>query len=101
MPTECPGAEARNPELVWVGHGAWVARDPDLSDDDARRVIAYIEHRDHRVDVVWVRERRDVSRFETLRDALDEVARSCGREYGQASVVGASPDDRSRSAILT
>ncbi|WP_396641850.1 hypothetical protein [Microbacterium sp.] len=100
MPTECPGAEARNPELVWVGHGAWVARDPDLSDDDARRVIAYIEHRDHRVDVVWVRERRDVSNFETLRDALDEVARSCG-EHEQASVVRASPGDGSRSAILT
>ena len=67
------------PELVWVGHGAWVARDPELPDHDPRRVIAYIEHRNHRVDVVWVRERRNVCSFETLREALHEVAAVCGR----------------------
>lgn len=100
MSTERPGAEARTPELVWVGHGAWVARDPDLCENDARRVIAYIEHRNHRVEVVWVRERRDVCSFETLRDALDEVARACN-EHERASVAEALPDVRSRRAILT
>lgn len=99
MSTEHPGDEVRTPELVWVGHGAWVARDPELSDNDARRVIAYIEHRDHRVDVVWVRGRRPVSCFDTLRDAMHEVARSCG-EHQQASVADASRDVRSRSALL-
>ena len=67
------------PELVWVGHGAWVARDPELPDHDPRRVIAYLEHRNHRVDVVWVRERRNPCSFETLREALAAVAAVCGR----------------------
>lgn len=100
MSTENAEAQPRTPELVWVGHGAWVARDPELPDTDARRVIAYIEHRDHRVEVVWVRERREVSRFETLRDALNEVARSC-LEREPASVIDASLVGRSRPTILT
>ena len=55
MSTEHPAVPGPAPELVWVGHGAWIARDPELPDNDARRVIAYIEHRDHRFDVVWLR----------------------------------------------
>jgi hypothetical protein len=64
-------------DLVWVGDGSWVARDPAVSDDDARRVIALIEHRDHHVYVVWVRDRQDVSRYESLREAVQDVAAVC------------------------
>ena len=91
MSAEHPGAPEPTPELVWVGDGAWVAHDPELPDNDARRVIAYIEHRNHRVDVVWVRERREMCSFETLRDALREVA-AVGRraDEGTAGAPGRS-----------
>jgi hypothetical protein len=65
-------------DLVWVGDGSWVARDPAVSDDDARRVIALIEHREHHVYVVWVRDRQDVSRYQSLREAVQAVATVCG-----------------------
>lgn len=72
------------PELISVGDGAWVARDPTAADNDARRVIAYIEHKDHRAYVLWARERQDVCCYETLRDALLDVAAACGSDTERA-----------------
>lgn len=75
--TERPsGTPAERPaaELLWVGDGAWVACDPTLGETDPRRVIAYVECRDHAVHVMWVRERRCPTRCRTLRDALAMVS---------------------------
>ena len=65
------------PVLIWVGDGAWVARDPGIPADDARGVIAYLEHKDHRIYVLWVRQRQEVCCYDTLRDALQAVAAAC------------------------
>ncbi|MCR2763111.1 hypothetical protein NQ152_06250 [Microbacterium sp. zg.B48] len=67
-----------SPELVWIGDGAWVARDTRLAENDPHRVVAYLECKDHRVYVLWVRGRRDVSCFNSLREALTEIAASAG-----------------------
>ena len=77
MTAEVLPAQASVPELIWVGDGGWVARDPAVPDHDARRVIAYIEHKDHRVYVLWVRDRHDVYIYESLREALQEIAVAC------------------------
>ena len=74
MTRKVPSADVVVPELIWVGHGVWVARDPSLPESDDRRVIAYVEHKDHRVYVLWVRDRRDVCCYDTLREALGEVS---------------------------
>lgn len=68
-----PAAGGSSAELLWVGDGAWVACDPRLDASDPRRVIAYVECRDHAVHVVWVRERRRPTRCRTLREALAVV----------------------------
>ena len=60
-------------ELTWVGDGAWVACDPSLAEHDPHRVIAFLECRDHHVDVIWVRDQRPPERFEGLREALRAV----------------------------
>jgi hypothetical protein len=70
-------AEEPAPELIWVGDGAWVAQDPAMPADDPRRVVAYVEHKDHRVYVLWVRDRRDVCVYESLREAITAVAAAC------------------------
>ena len=70
-----PSAAAiHRPELAWVGRGAWVACDPALPPDDARRVIAYLECKNQHVSVLWVRDRHDECSFDTLREALDAVS---------------------------
>jgi len=68
------------PELLWLGQGAWVACDPSLPEDDGRRVIAYLECKDHIVYVLWVRDPRGVVEFPTLRDALNAVESSAPLE---------------------
>lgn len=68
---------APSPELIPVGDGAWVARDPGVPDNDARRVVAYLERKNGRVHVLWVRDRRDASSHATLGAALREVALAC------------------------
>jgi hypothetical protein len=60
-------------ELIWMGSGGWVAYDTSLPENDARRVLAYLECKDHHVDVTWVREPRTEERFDTLREALEAV----------------------------
>lgn len=66
-----------SPELIWLGDGAWVTRDRALADDDPHGILAYVEHKDHRVYVLWVRDRHDVEPFDTLRDAVHELAVAC------------------------
>ena len=61
------------PELRWLGQGAWVACDPSLPEDDARRVIAYLECKDHIAYVLWVSRPGAVVEFDSLREALDAV----------------------------
>ena len=79
-------AEPAVAELVRVGDGAWVARDPAVSDSDARRVMAYVElEGDHRVLVLWVRDGRDVSVYDSLREAVQEIAAACEIERAQTN----------------
>lgn len=80
MSVGSPVPEQPTPDLIWVGNGGWVAHDPSLPDGDARRVIAYLEHRDGLVEVLWVRNRQGVRRFETLREAVQDVAAACRSE---------------------
>ncbi|UYK39668.1 hypothetical protein [Microbacterium terricola] len=67
-------------ELLWVGDGGWVACDTALAKTDPRRVIAFIECKEHRVRVQWVRDRCDVSVHDTLREALQAVEAACTRD---------------------
>lgn len=60
-------------ELIWMGSAAWVAYDTSLPENDPRRVLAYLECREQRVDVTWVREQRRDERFDSLREALAAV----------------------------
>lgn len=64
------------PELTWVGDGGWVACDPTLPTNDPKRVIAYLECKDHTVFVLWIRERADAACYDTLRDALRAITAS-------------------------
>lgn len=64
----------RQPDLQWVGDGAWVASDPDADVNDPRRVIAYLECKDSRVYVLWVNGATGVCEFESLREALAAIA---------------------------
>ena len=89
MATEVQSPRPTAPELIWVGDGAWVANDPSLPEGDPRRVIAYMEHKDRRVYVLWVRDRQDVCCYETLREALDDLTTACER-MAEARRSGAS-----------
>ena len=60
-------------ELVWMGSGGWVAYDTSVPENDARRVLAYLECKDQHVDVTWVRDQRPDERFASLREALQAV----------------------------
>jgi hypothetical protein len=62
-----------NPELIWMGSGGWVAYDTSLRENDPRRVLAYLQCRDQRVDVTWVRGNRGEERFDSVRAALEAV----------------------------
>lgn len=73
-PSEAPVPDTPAAQLLWVGDGAWVACDPLVLENDPRRVIAYVECRDHAVHVLWVRERRRPTRCRTLREALELVS---------------------------
>jgi len=65
--------ERRRPELVWVGDGGWVARDPAVDAHDPGRVLAYLECKDGVVYVMCVTVRPEVIEFPTLRTALDAL----------------------------
>ena len=75
MSIEVESPRSTGPELIWVGDGAWVAHDPSLPEGDPRRVIAYMEHKDRRVYVLWVRDRQDVSP-KISGDELEKLARA-------------------------
>jgi hypothetical protein len=60
-------------QLISIGPGAWCACDATVPENDARRVIAYLERVDRHVEVVWVRERLPPARFESLAVAVDAV----------------------------
>jgi hypothetical protein len=64
----------RQPDLQWVGEGAWVASDPAADANDPHRVIAYLECKDSRVYVLWVSGATGVCEFASLREALDAIA---------------------------
>lgn len=68
----------RRPELVWLGHGGWVACDPLAADNDPRRILAYLECCDGRVYVVWVRHGARADEFPTLREAVDAIDAASG-----------------------
>jgi hypothetical protein len=79
MSTQLESPRSTTPELIWVGDGAWVAHDRNLPEGDPHRVVAYMEHKDRRVYVLWVRDRQDVSCYDTLREALADVTSACTR----------------------
>lgn len=76
-------------ELLWVGDGAWVACDAALDQSDPRRVIAYLECKDHHVHVQWVRDRLDLCVYDTLREALHEVDAGCRERVETRVGIGA------------
>jgi hypothetical protein len=61
------------PELLWVGDAAWVACDAAVPENDPRRVVAYLERKNGRVDVLWVRDGHEVSTYGSLRQAVHAV----------------------------
>ena len=75
MLTPTPTARRdREPDLQWVGDGAWVASDPAADANDPHRIIAYLECKDSRVYVLWVSGTTGVCEFDSLREALDTIA---------------------------
>ncbi len=64
----------RQPDLQWVGDGAWVASDPAAAANDPHRVIAYLECKDSRVYLLWVSGATGVCEFASLREALDAIS---------------------------
>lgn len=72
------------PELIWVGHGGWVACDASVAPDDPGRVLAYVECKDGLVYVLWVRGGGDVAEFDSIRHALDAIDEVAARDHGHA-----------------
>jgi hypothetical protein len=66
--------QARRPELLWVGSGAWVACDPAVDPSDPHRAIAYLECKDGRVYLLWVTGSAGVCEFASIRDALEQIS---------------------------
>ncbi|QEV99601.1 hypothetical protein F6J84_05455 [Microbacterium caowuchunii] len=66
-------AAEQHTQLIGVGPGAWCVCDASVPENDARRLIAYLERVDGHVEVVWVHERRPPARFESLTFAFDAV----------------------------
>lgn len=64
----------RHPELVWVGSGAWVACDPAAAEHDPQRIVAYLECKDSRVYLLWVRNPDGVHEFDSVRAAVEAVS---------------------------
>lgn len=73
LETSIPAVQPRRPELLWVGSGGWVACDPSVDATDPRRVVAYLECKEHRVYVLWVTGADGVCEFGSIRDALDQI----------------------------
>ncbi len=74
LATTTGAQEARRPELLWVGSGAWVACDPAVDASDPRRAVAYLECKDGRVYLLWVGGSTGVCEFDSIRDALDKIS---------------------------
>lgn len=74
LDTSMPDVRTRRPELLWVGSGAWVACDPAVDAADPHRVVAYLECKDDRVYVLWVAGAAGVCEFDSIREALDQIA---------------------------
>ena len=101
MLTDELSSDAVVPVLTWVGDGAWIATDPTVLEGDRRRVIAYLEHSNHKVSVLWVRSRREVSSYPTLRDALSAVALACQGPLTTTAAPEAGMDAASISTVTT
>ena len=88
--------DQRRPELIWVA-GSWVACDPTLPSDDPRRVLAYLECRDARVYLLWVRDRTGTVTFGSLREAVDAIGGLlCGGVSDNVVRAGIGPSDHPR-----
>ena len=72
--TRGAGARPHTPQLIWIGDGGWIAYDPEVPENDPRRILAYVECKDHRVYVLWVRGRSDLSVYPGIREALSDIA---------------------------
>jgi len=73
-PTTRAGAvPAHTPKLIWIGDGGWIAYDPDVPKGDPRRILAYVECKDHRVYVLWVHGRSELSVYSSIREALVDI----------------------------
>ncbi|MFE5408010.1 hypothetical protein [Microbacterium sp. NPDC056569] len=74
LETSIPAVRTRRPELLWVGSGAWVACDPSVDATDPHRAVAYLECKDDRVYVLWVAGSGGVCEFESISEALEQIA---------------------------
>jgi hypothetical protein len=76
-------------ELVPLGNGAWRLCDRNVDDDDPASIIAYVEHSDGGLEVVWVHGRVGWARFTTLGEVLEAAA----------AALAPTPADRARRPI--
>jgi hypothetical protein len=61
-------------EVTAVAEGAWRVSDLRVPDDDASHVVAFIEVRDERLEVVWLRgSATALDLFDSLGSALDTI----------------------------
>ncbi|KDA05955.1 hypothetical protein DC31_11840 [Microbacterium sp. CH12i] len=60
-------------ELTRLGDGAWRACDASMPEDHPEHVVAFIERRNERFEVVWLRGSTVNREFEHLEGALDAV----------------------------
>lgn len=61
-------------ELTVTTEGAWRVSDMRVPEDDALHVVAFLESRDERVEVVWLRGSVEgPALFESLQTAIDAI----------------------------
>jgi hypothetical protein len=62
-------------ELVPLADNAWRLSDDRIPEEDARRILGYVEQRDVDVEIMWMRPRAgDCEYFSCLADALSAAS---------------------------
>ena len=69
-----PVDSAHRLRLQPIGEDAWRLCDGSVDECDAAVVLAYIERRDGRFEVTWVRAGAGTRRFESMDEVLDAAA---------------------------
>ena len=66
-------------EVTPLGDDDWRMCDARLHPSDARRLLAYVQRDCDRVEVLWMRGKRDLEEFATIDAAFDAVMRVLSR----------------------